>query len=246
MSLQIITPMAPDFCAETSVSRRIEDAVEFAIMTNGAVGVRGAPGIGKSATVGKLLASDKWRIVAFEVPAGAGTQRNLVSWACTALDVPSWAGQHVGAVLSRIRERRTCACLIVDEIQNADSAGVRSLLSLNEHGGLPLVLIGNNEALTPQANNAAAWAQIEDRVTKIVELEASLASDIEAIARAWAVSGSDALEVVVAYGENRSLRKVIQLLRAASAMVEWKEPLTIDHLKRALQYIGAPVSHLSR
>lgn len=242
MSLEIVTPTQPTRFALTSVSQQIEDAVEFAIMTESAVAVRGRPGIGKSSTIGKLLSSDDPRIAAFEIPAGHGGHRNVVKWAATALDTPSWSGPHIGAVISHIRDgqRFNFSCLIVDEIQNTDAAGIRDLLSLNERAFLPLVLVGNEDALKSPKGKSAAWEQIFDRVTKIVELEATLAEDAEAIARAWGANLKDTLKVVLAFAETHSLRRVVQLLKTARALAEGGGDLTVNHIEVALGYLRAP------
>lgn len=242
MSLQIITPTQPDRFAQTTVSRQIEDAVEFATMTDSAVGVRGRPGIGKSSTIGRLLNQSTSYVAAFEVPAGAGSQSNIVKWACTALGAPFWGGQHIGALIAHGHDRGRMAfnCLIVDEIQNADATGIRALLSLNEHAGLPLVMVGNEDALKSPSGKNAAWEQISDRVTKIVSLETALADDAEAIARTWGVSRADALKVVLAFAENHSLRKVVQLLRTARALAETGDNLTVDNIEVALGYLYPP------
>lgn len=242
MSLEIVTPTQPDRFAQTTVSRQIEDAVEFATMTDSAVGVRGRPGIGKSSTIGRLLNDQTSFVAAFEIPAGAGSQRNIVKWACTALDAPSWGGQHIGALIGHARDRTRLKfnCLVVDEIQNADAAGIRALLSLNEHAGLPLVMVGNEDALKSPSGKNAAWEQISDRVTKIVELETALGKDAEAIACAWGASPADTLKVVLAFAETHSLRKVVQLLKTARALAEGGGDLTVANIEVALGYLRAP------
>lgn len=242
MSLELVTPARPERFAQTSVSTQIEAAVEFAILTRSAVAARGKPGIGKSSTIGKLLASEDTFVAAFEIPAGSGSPRHLVKSICAALGVPDWDGQHIGAILSRVRDhqRFSVSCLIVDEIQNADAAGIRMLLSLNEHGSLPIVVIGNPEALKHKGASNAAWAQITDRVTKFVDLEASLIEDTTAVARAWGAGRADTLKVVLAFAETHSLRKIVQLLRTAHALSEGNEELTVGDVEVALRYIGAP------
>jgi DNA transposition AAA+ family ATPase len=242
MSLQIVTPAPPDRFAQTTVSRQIEDAVEFATMTDCAVGVRGRPGIGKSSTIGRLLKKQDAFVAAFEIPAGAGTQRNIIKWAMTALDAPAWGGQHVGALIGHLLEndRLKFHCLVVDEIQNADAAAIRVLLSLNEHAGLPLVMVGNEDALKSPSSRNAAWEQISDRVTKIVELETALAKDAEAIARAWGATLPDTLKVVLAFAETHSLRKVVQLLKTARALAAGGDDLTVANIELALGYLRAP------
>lgn len=242
MSLEIVTPAPPSRFAATSVSRQIEDAVEFATMTASAVGVRGRPGIGKSSTIGRLLNCEDVHAAAFEIPAGSGAQRNIVKWACTALDAPSWGGQHIGGLIAHIRDdaRFNFHCLIVDEIQNADAAAIRVLLSLNEHAGLPLIMVGNEDALKSPANKSAAWEQISDRVTKIVQLETSLAKDAEAIARVWGANLPDTLKVVLAFAETHSLRRVVQLLNTARALAEGGGELTVSNIEVALGYLRPP------
>lgn len=244
MSLEIVTPLPPDRFAETSVSQQIEDAVAFATLTECAVGVRGRPGIGKSSTIGRLLNRREAYVAAFEIPAGAGTQRNVVKWAMTALDVPSWGGQHIGALISHIRDRSRLKfnCLIVDEIQNADAAAIRVLLSLNEHAELPLVMVGNEDALKSPSNKNAAWEQISDRVTKIVELKTALGEDAEAIARAWGATLPDTIKAVLAFAETHSLRKLVQLLRTARALAEGGNDLTVANIELALGYLRAPTA----
>lgn len=232
----LLAPTLPENYAETSVSRWVQNTVTLAIRTRSVVVVRGPAGMGKSSAIAAI--ANGVEIRAFEAPLGVRSQQVLFDSAARALGVSTYDVRHSAAMFDQIAAYpHNEKCLIVDEVQRLDASGLRSLLSIHDHtSNLPMVLVGNNAALKRTRANSAAYDQIEDRVTKIVDLEKVRASDIEAIARQWGVTDSTALARLVAFGEPTTIRQVSHVLRAARAVAEGG-PIGLEQVEMAFNLL---------
>lgn len=238
----ILHPVYPDYFAETTVTGWMRDAIEFAMMTSSAAVVRGPAGMGKSTSIAHLK-REKHGIRYFEVLQGVRSIQALMDCVSGAFGYSPTPLRHMPHMFDRMRAvtEYEPGCLVVDEVQRAGADGIRMLLSINEHCGLPVVLVGNNAALKRTRANEAAFDQIEDRVAKWFDLQKPIADDIVAIAQKWGVQDKGGLDALVTYGLPRTIRQVAHVLRTARAGIQ--EGDAIDHLTvlRAIQILGQPV-----
>lgn len=238
----ILQPPYPEHFAETTVTAWMRDAIDFAMMTSLAVVVRGPAGMGKSSSIAHLTEEIRG-IRYFEVLQNIRSNQVLMDCVSAAFGRSPTPLRHMADLFNRLRHDNEIqpGCLIVDEVQRAGADGIRMLLSINEHCGIPVVLVGNNAALKRTRANEAAYDQIEDRVAKWYDLQKPIAEDIIAIARRWGVEGKDSLEALVAYGLPRTIRQVALVLRTARAGVEDGAPIGHPTLTRAIQILGQAV-----
>jgi hypothetical protein len=245
--LTLIQPQPVARFAQTSVTEQVEETAAFAMKIRGVTVARGPAGIGKSSTVAKLLADEALGAKGFEIPATGGSNSRLLRYVATALEMPFWDMPSFGAMIERISDgRNSVPCLIVDEVQNAAANGLRMLLSLNERAGLPIVLVGNMAALKRTSSNAAAFDQIEDRITKFYDLEKTSQTDIAAVAKEWGVNDAMSMKIVLAYGKDKSLRTVSKFLQLARQSLAADDRLNPDLLKQALQYLAPGLADARR
>lgn len=238
MSVEIMRPTLPKKFVETSVSRMIHDRIDVAIAGQCACVVRGPAGIGKSASLAAIAESQE-RIYAFEIRHDNKSLGDIVETLLRVFEIPYYergVGKKLDRVFWWLRNFRKPPCLIVDEAQNAGAAGVRTLLSLNEHAGLPLVLCGNRAAIVQTRANASIFDQIDDRVDIWLNLDKPTRDDIQRIAIEHGVDGIDAYRLLEDIGISISIRRVVKLLEIARDIVGPSGPIRIDHIKTALEF----------
>jgi DNA transposition AAA+ family ATPase len=238
----ILQPLYPDYFAETTVTAWMRNAINFAMMTSLAAVVRGPAGMGKSSSIAHL-SGEIDGIRYFEVLQGVRSIQALLDCVSGAFERSPTPLRHMPDLLGRLRQEASYrrVCLVVDEVQRAGADGIRMLLSINEHCGIPVVLVGNNAALKRTRANEAAYDQIEDRVAKWYDLQKPIAEDIVAIARQWGVAGKDSLDALVAYGLPRTVRQVALVLRTARSGIEDGDPIDHSTLTRAIKLLGQSV-----
>lgn len=237
MTPPTLKPVAPEVFVPTSVFSRIQNNIEIIINGRQVCVIRGPAGIGKSSSIAMLV--DDRTICAFEIAQNAKSVGRILESTCEALGVPMYSATSrilLHDLIGWIRKHEDPPCLIVDEAQNAGADGLRMLLSLNEHTGMPLVLCGNHSAIKQTKANATIFDQIEDRVDAWINLDKPTPDDIRLIAIEYDVEGLEAYQALEQLGMETSLRRVVKVLRLARQFAGPDGPIKLNHIMAALNF----------
>ena len=124
--------------------------------------------------------------------------------------------------------------LLIDEAQHADDRCLDALRSIHDLTNAPLILAGN-ETLRSRFNStrAASFAQLTSRIGPRLELKATAAADVDALASHYGITDQDAKRWLKQRCTGHGgLRTMERLVRIARGNVE-KGELRLDHLKEA-------------
>ena len=124
--------------------------------------------------------------------------------------------------------------LLIDEAQHADDRCLDVLRSIHDETNVALILAGN-ETLRSRFNatQAASFAQLTSRIGPRLELKATAAADVDALASHYGIADPDARQWLrqrcTGHG---GLRTMVRLIGIAKESAESGE-LRLDHLKDA-------------
>ena len=124
--------------------------------------------------------------------------------------------------------------LLIDEAQHADDRCLDALRSIHDETKVALILAGN-ETLRSRFNStrAASFAQLTSRIGPRLELKATAAADVDALARHYGITDRDALRwLKQRCSGHGGLRTMARLVKIAKENVDEGE-LRVDHLKEA-------------
>ncbi|MDE0390985.1 MAG: AAA family ATPase [Rhodospirillales bacterium] len=124
--------------------------------------------------------------------------------------------------------------LLIDEAQHADDRCLDVLRSIHDETRVPLILAGN-ESLRSRFNSRsdASFAQLTSRVGTRLELKATAAADVRALAGHYGIEDPDAVRWLTQRCTGHGgLRTMARLVRIAKQNAE-NGALRLDHLKDA-------------
>lgn len=238
--MNIKKPERPEIFAPTSISKRVQEAIDFAVNAVGTAVIIGPAGIGKSAALADYCSTHE-KAVSFEIEQPRKTLKRLNESIAEAFNIyisREFTSDIYDVLTDRLWSKvERGAFLIIDEVQNAGIDGIRMLMSMHEHTKMPIILVGNPAAIKRTQANTAVFDQIEDRVGRWVRLERPLPEDIQSIGIDHGVEGKDAFDVLVAYGMHFTIRKAVRLLQTARAIAGDKGSIRYNHLMDAAIFI---------
>ena len=233
-------PPAPEW-VETPTATRILGCLSYAQMAADIAIVYGGAGLGKSKAAARYQELNPQVWVATMTAGGRSMAGCLerVAMACGLRSVNMRSWRLEAEIVDRIRG--THGLLIVDEAQHLDTRALEVLRGLHDQAGIGLALMGNEllYARLTGGRRSAEFAQLFSRVGKRVRLSQPTQVDVDAILKAWSISG--ARERVQALDISRKpggLRGLTKALRLASMMAEGKT-VAAGHLKSAWQELAA-------
>jgi len=242
-------PERPDIFAATSISRRVHETIDFAVKTAGTAVIVGPAGIGKSAALAEYCAANT-NAYAFELEQTRKTLKRLAEAICEVFNIyvyREYSAEIFDVLIDRlVDDVHRGNFLIIDEVQNAGLDGIRMLLTLHEHLGMPMVFVGNPAAIKRTQANAAVFDQVEDRVGRWVRLERPLPEDIQSIGIDYEVQGKDAYDALIAYGVHFTIRKAVRLLQTARQLAGEKGSIRYHHLIDAATFIHENRSEVTK
>ncbi|MDE2667522.1 MAG: AAA family ATPase [Acidobacteriota bacterium] len=239
---ELVTRMPdPPEWVETPTAKRILGGLGYAQMAADLAIVYGGAGLGKSISATHYAGSSPNVWVAVMTAGGRSMAGCLerVAMACgvRSVNVRPWRLE------SEIVDRTsgTHGLLVVDEAQHLDTRALEALRGLHDQAGIGLALMGNEllySRLTG-GRRAAEFAQLFSRVGKRVRLTRPAQADVDAILRAWSISGAaeraQALEIARQPGGLRGLTKALRL----AAMMAAGQAVAETHLKSAWRELAA-------
>ena len=233
-------PEAPEW-VETPTAARILGGLGYAQMAADLAVIYGGAGLGKSKAAARYQELNPQVWVATMTAGGRSMAGCLerVAMACGLRAVNARPWRLEAEITDRVRG--THGLLIVDEAQHLDTRALEVLRGLHDQAGIGLALLGNEllYARLTGGRRAAEFAQLFSRVGKRVRLTQPTRADVDAILKAWSISGAgeraQALEIARQPGGLRGLTKA---LRLASMMASGKS-VAEDHLKSAWRELAA-------
>ena len=222
---------------ETSIFRAVKGGVDYARARKHAVAIIGPPGIGKTIALQHLAGRDRCAVY-LRVSATQGTGKAAFRLLADAFGVARGGRESADSIWSGLEDYFAHAGswdngehLFVDEAQQLDLNVLIELVDLPSRFGFPVVVCGNADLLKRSRVDRGAYEQIASRCAKRVVLKSPLDEDLVAIAIDFDVYGADARAAAVAYGQNTSIRELVQLLEDARAFVG-SGPLRLAELRQ--------------
>lgn len=210
---------------ETSISRAIDATVLYARTMKRAAAIIGPPGIGKTFALERMKRLD-YVATYVRVSSAQGTGRAALRLFADAFGIARGGRESSDSILSGLEDYFAQAgCwengqyLLVDEAQQLDLNILKELVDLPSRFGFPVVVCGNPTLLKRTRVDRGAYEQIASRCAKRLVLQPPLDEDLLSIAIDFDVYGADARAAAVAYGQNTSIRELVQLLEDARAFV---------------------------
>ena len=124
--------------------------------------------------------------------------------------------------------------LLIDEAQHPDDRCLDVLRSIHDETKVPLILAGN-ESLRTRFNStrAASFAQLTSRIGPRLELKATAAADVDALASHYGITDHDARlwlkQRCTGHGGLRMMARLVKIAKDTGA----KGNIRADHLKEA-------------
>lgn len=226
---------------DTPTSRLIRQQVEWATLARCNVLVTGPAGVGKTASLTEIAASDPKAAMMTVTPARQSMRAVLT-------DVTKAFGwvinrQHIPDIDDVLRTRLTYGdlgrYLIVDEAQLLHHDVHRQLLSYHDQFGLPLIFAGNDYTLKKTRSNGAAYDQIATRIAKHVRVKAVSPGDVDAFGIEFNVEGRDAYALLRRFSESRNCRDLVHLLDEAGRL-SGTDRIAITDIREAIHCLCGP------
>ena len=222
---------------ETSIFRAIDGAVTYARATKRAAAIIGPPGIGKTVALERIAAT-VGRATYVRISATQGTGKAAFRLLADAFDIARAGRESTDSLWRGLEDHfasiaywKTQEFLLVDEAQQLDLNVLKELVDLPSRFGFPVIVCGNADLLKRSRVDRGAYEQISSRCAKRLLLKAPLDEDLVSIAVDFDVYGADARAAAVAYGQNTSIRELVQLLEDARAFVG-SGPLRLAELRQ--------------
>lgn len=234
-------PGATTIYVPTSIALAVEDARKFALQFQRAAAVTGPAGIGKSTALLRLCAENPKAIY--------GEARNfrkmtlLYHHLINAFDISTYKERSIEALREIIRSRlprlvQDGAFLLIDEMQEMSIDCLREIVGYAEDFRLPMVLVGNERALSPRlVQHNYTFDQILSRISKVKRLKLPIADDYADFVRRHGVTDTRTATAFAAYGQRTSFRAVRDLLTVAVGLAGSPAAIDLPQLELALVFI---------
>lgn len=238
----VMKPMFPPRnVVETSVYKRVEEAVNYTLNLRYPSVIRGPAGLGKTTALTCLHAKDPNAVLI----SASGMQKHLMQMMkliADALDIHIHdRGRNsydvYASITMGVKEQAEAGkYLIIDEAHRMNLDTIREVFDLWEYYGLPIILCGNNEVAKKTKTRAGTFDQISSRLGKDVSLTRLEPHDFVLYGIERGVEGKEAYDALVNYGTKTSMREVAQLLDAARLAAGERGSIKLDHITAAADY----------
>jgi DNA transposition AAA+ family ATPase len=222
---------------ETSVCRDMFDAIAYSRAMRRAAAVIGPPGIGKTVALRRHAETDKDAIYV-RVSTAQSSGKAAFRLFADAFGIGQQGRETADGLWRGVEDYcesavdwKTGEHLLIDEAQALDLNVLKEFVDLPSRVGFPVVICGNAELLKRTRVGRGDYEQIASRCAKRLILTAPLDEDLAAIAADFDVYGADSRAAAVNYGQNTSIRELVQLLEEACAFVG-RGPIKLDALRR--------------
>lgn len=225
----------------TSIALAVEEAAYFALRYKRAAAVTGPAGIGKSTALLRLCDGNPKALY------GEGrsfrTLKLLYRHLTSAFDISLYRERSIFSLREIMNERlpeivKNGTFLLVDEMQELSIECLREIVGYAEDHRLPMVLVGNERALSPRlVQHNYTFDQILSRISKVRRLDKPVAEDYAEFVRHHGVTDTRAIEAFAAYGQRTSFRAVRDLLAVAADFTSSPAALDKAQLVSALFFI---------
>lgn len=237
-------PRAPKDASEiclTPTARDINAAIDLAIELRCMGAIIGAPGTGKTTALRAYAKDSKRKVSYCEMNAAqSSTMPGMLAQVCEAMGAPPVHGTYQKhKTICQWKAWGYVEVLLVDEAQHLDDRCLDALRGIHDEARLPLILAGN-ASLRTRFNSAkvAAFEQLTSRIGPRLELKATTADDMAALAGHYGIADRDAVRWLVqrCIGTG-GLRTAARLMELATD-IAGKGELRLTHVKQAAGALG--------
>lgn len=198
---------------ETSVSRQIFQAIDFARETHKCAAIVGSPGVGKTRAL-RAYTNDRSATMMTVTAVTGNALRDLFR------DLADVLGFYVSGSIANMQRQMfqydlSHRVLIIDEAQNLKLQAYREVLHLHDFTGIVIIFCGNEEVLRRVNTSKGAFAQISRRVPIRAKVNNILDEDADRIANSSGVEGTDAYRLMRTIGAALHVDGVVSVLEIA-------------------------------
>ena len=200
--------------------------------------VTGPAGVGKTEALSEAARRDTRAVLITAAPA----DKSMRSMLTRIIDAFGYFSHHgdLASLASVLRcqlpnDAHAGRYLIIDEAQLLTGDTLRQILTYsdNHDAPLPVSFAGKEHTMKKTRASAAAFDQINSRITKRVQITGISSGDIEAFCIDWNVS-RDAYGLMQEFGAGRNCRELDELLDEARSQAGPKGPITVAAIRDAL------------
>lgn len=234
-------PGAPEW-VDTPTGRRVKAVLGFAQAAGDLGCIYGGAGLGKTVSIRAYADANPnvWVVTMSPAHGGVSSALEEVAETLGMRGIPGRAARLHRELVGRLRN--TGGLLVIDEAQHLNMRCLEAIRAIHDATGIGLVLCGNESvfARLTGGSREATFAQLFSRLGKRLRLARPLQGDIEALADAFDVRGSEERRVLAAIANKPgALRGVVKTLRLASVFAAGKnQPLGAEHLRAAWRDLG--------
>ncbi|PYF08228.1 Mu B transposition protein [Rhodobacter viridis] len=233
-------PLIPKTFVETKAVQMVRKAIEYAMISAYPACIVSEPGRGKTTALFYLATEFDGAYIEI------GAQQKSIGgmYRGIALAIGASLGGYdretLDSVLRQFERRARYSgankdLLVVDEFQTLEDTTKRELLRIHETAGFALVISGNEGRLgSDRRGTARELEQVQSRIGLTMPLPNLDAEDCDLIAKAYGVSGDDALKAVRNLGTKTSARELGRTLQLAQHMTGGAAPIQLPHIRNAV------------
>ena len=193
------------------------------------------PGGGKTTTLRHYTAITPGARYCVMNAAQASTMAGMLGQVCEAIDAPPVNGAYYRhQEICRALDLYQVNVLLIDEAQHLNDRCLDELRCIHDQTRVSLILAGN-ESLRSRFNTTrtASFAQLTSRIGPRLELKATAAADIDALASHYGITDQDARlwlkQRCTGHGGLRTMARLVKIAKDAGD----KGELRLAHLKEA-------------
>lgn len=234
-------PAAPGWI-DTPTGRRIHGVLGFAQAASDLACIYGGAGLGKTISL-RSYAEANPNVWVVRMSTAHGAVSSALEEIAETIGLRGISGRAARLQRELIeRLRNTGGLLIIDEAQHLNMRCLEAIRALHDEAEMGLVLCGNESVFARLTGGSrdATFAQLFSRLGKRLRLTRPVAGDIEALADAFAVSGSAERRLLAEIAHKPgALRGMVKTLRLASVFAAGKgETLNAEHIRAAWRDLG--------
>lgn len=227
-------PKGPSQFCRTPAAEDMLQVVDMTLEMGGIGAITAPQGSGKTTTLKDFARRTPAARYCAMNAAECATMYGMLKVLCGALSLAPERGihNHYRAICRALK--LYVDVLLVDEAQHADDRCLDASRSIHDETNVALILAGN-ETLRSRFNatQAASFAQLTSRIGPRLELKATAAADVEALAGHHGITDAEAVRwLKQRCSGHGGLRTMARLVRIAKDNAD-KGELRLDHLKDA-------------
>ncbi len=231
---------APEWFSTPTAEKVLKSLQMCQVMAN-ILCIYGGPGVGKTVTLNHFKRTSNAVWVATMKPSTASTVPALEEIAEAVGIRTRFSGARRISRGIYAKVEGTAGILIVDEAQHLSVSALEEIRAIHDATGIGLALVGNEAVYSrlTGGTRSSTFAQLFSRVGARLYLRKPVADDVEALAEAWKIGGSEEIEFLsLLASKPGALRSCTNTLKFAAVSREKGAVLNVQHLRHAWANLG--------